>query len=119
MNNTMSDIEERTTCPLGSTCKELLVDSKTGKPYMAKCAWLVSLKGTDASGTEQDDERCSMAWQPILMLENSSQQRNTAAAVTDLRDNVVDATQKSTNVMIEVLTETKQVSSTLPYIANY
>lgn len=75
-------IEERTSCPLGSTCKEVGIEN--GVQFISKCAWLVSMKGTDASGNEHDDERCSMAWQPILQLEVSGTNRGINSAISNL-----------------------------------
>lgn len=73
-------------CPLGSQCEEV----KDGKIH--RCAWFVKLAGTNPTTGEQVDESgCAMAWVPILLVENSKQQRSTAAAVESFRNEMVSA----------------------------
>lgn len=77
-------IEPKNGCPLNSfePCKQL------------DCAWFVQLRGTNPNtGQEIDEWGCAMAWQPILMIENSQQQRQTAAAVESFRNEMVLANQ--------------------------
>jgi len=75
-------IEAKDGCPLDSfnPCRKL------------DCAWFVQLRGTNPNtGQDIDEWGCAMAWQPILMIENSQQQRQTAAAVESFRNEVVSA----------------------------
>lgn len=77
-------IEPKNGCPLNSfaPCKQL------------DCAWFVQLRGTNPNtGQEIDEWGCAMAWQPILMIENSQQQRQTAAAVESFRNEMVASNQ--------------------------
>ena len=58
------------------------------------CAWFVQLRGTNPNtGQDIDEWGCAMAWQPILMIENSQQQRQTAAAVESFRNEMVASNQ--------------------------
>jgi hypothetical protein len=42
-------------------------------------------------GAEVDDWGCAMAWMPVLMIDNSQQQRSTGAAVESFRNEMVKA----------------------------
>jgi len=64
------------TCPLGHTCSE--------------CHWHIRLRGQNPqTGQEIDNEGCAIAWLPVLLVENSQQQRGTAAAVESFRNEMV------------------------------
>lgn len=72
-------------------------NAKTGCPLnkfkpckQRECAWFVQLRGMDPNtGQEIDEWGCAIAWQTILMIENSQQQRHTAAAVESFRNEMV------------------------------
>jgi hypothetical protein len=77
-------IETILTCPLGSKCEEIK-DNK-----LHRCAWSIELDGTNPNNGETVKERgCAMAWMPILLIENSKQQRSTASAVESFRNEMV------------------------------
>lgn len=79
------EIEVVQTCPLGSVCEEVR-DSK-----IHRCAWLVKLQGEDPqSGKPVDQSKCAMAWQPILMIENSGISKEVAGSVQSLRNETVN-----------------------------
>ena len=60
-------------CPLGWHCD--------------KCLWYTKLRGINPqSGQEIDNDGCAIAFLPILLIENSNQQRQTAAAVESTRN---------------------------------
>lgn len=78
------DIKAKLSCPLGSKCEEIKDNS------MYRCAWFIQLAGTNPTTGESVDERgCAMSWIPILMIENSAQQRSTASAIESFRNEVV------------------------------
>jgi hypothetical protein len=84
-------IEPKTNCPLNafSPCRQL------------DCAWFMKVRGTNPNtGEELDDYGCSMAWLPVLMIENSQQQRQTGAAVESFRNEMVRANEKSQQVLL-------------------
>lgn len=64
------------TCPLGHTC-----DS---------CQWQVHLRGKNPQ-TEQeiDESACAISWIPLLLVENSQKQHQTAAAVESFRESML------------------------------
>lgn len=81
------DVKPALSCPLGSKCEEIRDNT------MYRCAWFIQLAGTNPNTGETVDERgCAMAWVPILLIENSAQQRSTAAAVESFRNEVVAPT---------------------------
>lgn len=73
-------IESKSNCPLDGfkPCRQL------------ECAWFMQIRGTNPNSGEPVDEwGCSMAWMPMLMIENSQQQRGTSAAVESFRNEMV------------------------------
>jgi len=47
-----------------------------------KCAWFTQLRGKHPqTGADVDEWGCAVTWLPMLMIENSQQQRQTGAAV--------------------------------------
>lgn len=80
------EVETVLSCPLGSKCEEI----RDGKLY--RCTWFVQLAGKNPTTGENVDEKgCAMAWVPILLIENSMQQRSTSAAVESFRNEMVKA----------------------------
>ena len=50
------------------------------------------MRGTNPNtGKEVDEWNCAVAWLPMLLVENSMQQRHTGAAVESFRNEVVQA----------------------------
>jgi hypothetical protein len=90
----MSKAEVVLICPLGSKCE----DARDGKIY--RCAWFVRLAGKNpTTGELQDEEGCAMGWVPILLIENSQQQRSTSAAVESFRNEVVRGNEAASAAM--------------------
>jgi hypothetical protein len=72
--------EVKANCPLNKfkPCKEMA------------CAWFCLVRGTNPNtGKEIDEWACSMAWMPVLLVDNSQQQRQTGAAVESFRNEMV------------------------------
>lgn len=83
-------LEAKTNCPLDSfnPCRQL------------DCAWFMKVRGNNPNtGEEIDDYGCSIAWMPVLMIENSQQQRQTGAAVESFRNEMVKANDVSQQVL--------------------
>jgi len=84
-------IEPKNGCPLDSfkPCRQL------------DCAWFMQVRGTNPNtGQEVDEWACSMAWLPMLMIENSQQQRQTGAAVESFRNEMVKANETGQQVLL-------------------
>ena len=80
-------MDQSKSCPLGHTC--------------SSCHWLVRMRGVDpTSGQEIDDDKCAIAWLPILLVENSQQQRSTSHAVESFRNEMVNSNEVIAQVMI-------------------
>jgi len=57
-----------------------------------KCAWYMHIAGTDPNtGHQVDHWGCSVSWMPMLLIENSQQQRSTSSAVESFRNEMVKA----------------------------
>lgn len=88
-------IEAKPNCPLNGfePCKQL------------DCAWFLKIRGANPNtGEEVDEWGCSMAWLPVLMIENSQQQRQTGSAVESFRNEMVKANEMSQQVLIAAAT---------------
>jgi hypothetical protein len=84
-------IESKANCPLDGfkPCRQL------------ECAWFMKVVGTNPNtGKEVDEWGCSMAWLPILTIENSQQQRQTGAAVESFRNEMVKNNEVGQRVLL-------------------
>ena len=84
-------IEAKSNCPLDgfNPCRQL------------ECAWFMKVVGTNPNtGKEVEEWGCSMAWMPMLMIENSQQQRQTGAAVESFRNEMVKANEVGQRVLL-------------------
>ncbi len=88
-------IEPKANCPLDNfnPCRQL------------ECAWFLKIRGSNPNtGEDIDDWGCSMAWLPILTIENSQMQRQTGAAVESFRNEMVKANETSQQVLLAAAT---------------
>lgn len=77
-----------------------------------KCAWYMRISGMNPNtGVQLDDWGCSIAWLPVLLIENSQQQRQTGAAVESLRNEVNNY--NSYPVMITESIQKKMIEGTI------
>jgi hypothetical protein len=84
-------IEPKANCPLHNfePCKQL------------DCAWFLKIRGTNPNtGEDVDDWGCAIAWMPVLLIENSQQQRQTGAAVESFRNEMVKSNEASQQLLI-------------------
>jgi hypothetical protein len=84
-------IESKANCPLDgfNPCRQL------------DCAWFIKIAGTNPNtGKEVEEWGCSMAWMPMLMIENSQQQRSTGAAVESFRNEMVKNNEVGQRVLL-------------------
>ena len=87
-------LEVKANCPLDGfkPCRQL------------ECAWFMKIRGNNPNtGEEVDEYGCSIAWLPMLMIENSQQQRSTGAAVESFRNEMVKANETSQHVLMATL----------------
>ncbi len=65
-----------------------------------KCAWFTQLRGKHPqTGADVDEWGCAVTWLPMLMIENSQQQRQTGAAVESFRNEMVKANETTTQIL--------------------
>lgn len=65
---------------------------KPMKQVCHKCEWWTQVRGKHPQSEEIIDQwGCAIAWMPVLMIENSQQQRHTGAAVESFRNEMVRA----------------------------
>ena len=66
-----------------------------------ECAWFTQIRGKNPNtGKDVDEWACAIAWMPVLMIENSQQQRQTGAAVESFRNEMVKANETTTQVLL-------------------
>lgn len=71
------ELNPKNLCPLDNfaPCRQL------------DCAWFTKLRGMNPNtGQEIDEYACSVAWLPVLLIENAQKSRETGAAVESLRN---------------------------------
>jgi hypothetical protein len=69
------------------------------------CAWFVKVEGYDMNtGKRVDEWNCTVALIPMLLIENSGQQRSTGAAVESFRNEMVKANEASHRVLLAAAT---------------
>jgi len=84
-------LEPKSNCPLNNfePCRQM------------ECAWFMKVVGNNPNtGKEIEEWGCSMAWLPILTIENSQQQRQTGAAVESFRNEMVKANEVGQKVLL-------------------
>lgn len=74
------------------------------------CAWYTRVQGYDMnSGSQVDNYECAISWLPMLLIENSGQQRQTGAAVESFRNEMVKANETQTKLILAAASgETQQ-----------
>jgi hypothetical protein len=95
-------IESKANCPLDGfkPCRQL------------ECAWFMQIRGTNPNSGESVDEwGCSMSWMPMLMIENSQQQRGTSAAVESFRNEMVKNNEVGQRVLLAAAGVTPQAQT--------
>jgi hypothetical protein len=66
-----------------------------------ECAWFTQIRGTNPNtGADVDEWACAISWLPILLIENSQQQRGTGAAVESFRNEMVKANEASQKILL-------------------
>lgn len=84
------EIKSKLNCPLDSfnPCKQL------------DCAWFMKVSGKNPqTGQEIDEWGCAITWLPIMLVENSQQQRQTGAAVESFRNEMVKSNEATTKAL--------------------
>lgn len=65
------------------------------------CAWYTRVQGVDINtGNQVDSYECAISWLPMLLIENSGQQRQTGAAVESFRNEMVKSNEKAQQLLL-------------------
>jgi hypothetical protein len=65
------------------------------------CAWYIRVQGIDTNtGNQVDNYECAISWLPMLLIENSGQQRQTGAAVESFRNEMVKSNAQSQQLLL-------------------
>lgn len=89
-------IESKNNCPMDNfnPCRQ------------TECGWFTQLRGTNPNTGEPIDEwGCAIAWLPVLLVENSQQQRQTGAAVESFRNEMVKSNALTNHLMMNTVTK--------------
>jgi len=87
-------IESKNNCPMDSfnPCRQ------------TECGWFTQLRGNNPNTGEPIDEwGCAIAWIPVLLVENSQQQRQTGAAVESFRNEMVQSNALTNHLMMNTV----------------
>jgi hypothetical protein len=69
-----------------------------------ECSWFTQIRGMNPNTGEPVDEwGCAITWMPILMIENSQQQRSTSSAVESFRNEVIKGNKENQQLYIQAL----------------
>ena len=72
-----------------------------------QCAWFTQLRGKNPqTGADVDEWGCAVTWLPMLMIENSQQQRQTGAAVESFRNEMVKANRATAEILVAASQQT-------------
>tara|TARA_R110000822_G_C15272782_1_gene489390 strand:+ start:487 stop:804 length:318 start_codon:yes stop_codon:yes gene_type:complete len=89
-------------CPMmgGEECVE---DGSIRNGELVGCRFWVTVQGQNPqTGETVNNGDCAIAWTPMLLIENSKVNRETAAAVESMRNESVTTGQHLTNAILEV-----------------
>ena len=87
-------LEREHWCPLiGEECMKL------------KCEWFTQIRGKNPqTGEDVDEWGCAVTWLPMLLIENSQQQRETSASVQSARNESVRDNEENRKLIKQVTT---------------
>ena len=97
-------------CPLmGGECIE---DGSIKDGELVSCRFWLHVLGKDPqTGKDVDTADCAFCWTPILLIENSQQQRSTGAAVESFRNEMVKSNESSQQLLLQTaMLNTRQIN---------
>jgi hypothetical protein len=103
-------ITPKSNCPLDNfnPCRQM------------ECAWFMQIRGKNPNtGEDLDEWACAVSWLPILLIENSQQQRQTGAAVESFRNEMVKSNESNQHIIKKMLIEKQEKPlNTSTYLIN-
>ena len=93
--------DKKIICPImGDVCIE---DGAIVKNEFVACRFWTKVHGKHPQTGEQVDAAdCAIVWLPMLLIENSKEQRTTAAEVEKLRNEVVPQTNSTNSILAQI-----------------
>jgi hypothetical protein len=80
-----------------------------------QCVFYMKVAGYEVnSGKTVEDWGCAVTWLPVLLIENSGQQRQTGAAVESFRNEMVKANETAQNVLLTTAKITQIQQNNVP-----
>jgi hypothetical protein len=77
-----------------------------------QCSWFTQVRGMNPNtGKEVDEWSCAITWFPVLLIENSQQQRQTGAAVESFRNEMVKSNEVSQQILLKAADKEKKTGS--------
>jgi hypothetical protein len=71
-----------------------------------KCEWYCQVRGTNPNTGEPVDQwQCAINLLPVLLIENSSQQRSTSAAVESFRNETVKQSSTLNQILVQAVNQ--------------
>jgi len=78
-----------------------------------KCNWFTQVRGTNPNtGQEVDEWACAITWLPMLLIENSQQQRQTGAAVESFRNEMVKSNEVGRQLLLSSVQANQNIQIT-------
>lgn len=69
-----------------------------------QCEWYITVRGYDVNtGKDVDNAQCVISVLPMLLIENSAQQRSTASAVESLRNDAISKSDITNKLLANVV----------------
>ena len=69
-----------------------------------QCAWFTQVRGNyPQTGEPVDEWGCAITWLPVMLIENSQQQRHTGAAVESFRNETVKVNKQALQMFLHAL----------------
>ena len=69
-----------------------------------QCEWYVTVRGYDINtGRDIDNKQCVLSTLPMLLIENSAQQRSTASAVESMRNEMINKSDTTNALLANVI----------------
>jgi hypothetical protein len=72
-----------------------------GECKQMQCCWFTQVRGTNPNtGKDVDEWGCAVAWLPVLLIDNSQQQRQTGAAVESFRNEMMKSNESAQRLLL-------------------
>ena len=93
--------DKKMLCPMMRS--ECIEDGSIVDGELCGCRFWIHIMGNDpATGETINRGDCAIAWNPILLIENSQQQRQTGAAVESFRNEMLKAQTFNGNLLLNM-----------------